>query len=594
MKHLKYLFAAALVAASFVSANAQDSTIIRAMRDELHRNAGQLHLDTLPAPYFLAYEIDDAHTLNIRATLGALVDSGMSHSRNFHVLTRLGNLTFDNGNFFTFGEGSGLVSASSEEGTTLENDYDELRRDLWLSTDAAYKTAVEDISKKKAAFENKTRPEDTIDYTSAAGFVKFYPSHSMQFNAAAWTNLARSLSSVFTQYRDIQSSRVTISIGNEEDYYVNSNGAENTRPSSSVHIGISAAAQAADGMPISDFIAYEVPMPDQLPPEETLKKAVDSMARELVALKHAPVMDEYTGPVMFTGQASAEVFGQIFSDAMCAIRPPDVDNPQMKMALRMLAPESPYQNRIGSRILPVGFTIADKPMEESINGVPAIGGDMIDDEGVPTQDVTLVDHGILKTLLACRTPHKKITATNGHGFGSPARPAITNLEITDTKGESDAQLKQTLIDQCKARELPYGILITKMQPPLMQMESAMDDASSMMFFFSSAMSGEGSKVTPPIVAYRVYPDGREELVRGAEIGGIAISDFKEMLAGGDSPFVYNTTILTKSMSSIYSGSSDKLATIAAPSVVFDELSLKKKEGPFKKPPIVPPPMIGEK
>ena len=36
------------------------------------------------------------------------------------------------------------------------------------------------------------------------------------------------------------------------------------------------------------------------------------------------------------------------------------------------------------------------------------------------------------------------------------------------------------------------------------------------------------------------------------------------------------------MSSIYSTSSNKTATIVAPSVVFDELSLKKKEGPFLK------------
>ena len=254
-----------------------------------------------------------------------------------------------------------------------------------------------------------------------------------------------------------------------------------------------------------------------MPPADAMLRTVDSMAQELIALKSAPVMEEYTGPVMLTGEASAEAFAQVFGDALCAIRQPDVENPQMKMALRMFAPESPYQDRIGSRILPVGFTIADKPSLETMLGVPLIGVDAIDDEGVPTQDVSLVDHGILKTLLACRTPHKKITATNGHGFGYPARPAVTILVITDTKGESDAQLKQTLIDQCKARDLPFGILVTKITPPEFQLANASDDEGAMMIFIGGMMSGDGTQISSPVAVYRVYTDGREELVRGRRI-----------------------------------------------------------------------------
>ena len=40
--------------------------------------------------------------------------------------------------------------------------------------------------------------------------------------------------------------------------------------------------------------------------------------------------------------------------------------------------------------------------------------------------------------------------------------------------------------------------------------------------------------------YKVYPDGREELVRGAEIARIDLKAFKRILAAGDTPYVYNT------------------------------------------------------
>lgn len=594
--HMNTFFYSAMRCALLVllftgAVHAQDAVIQRAMQDEMQRNIKDLHLDTIAAPYYIAYAIDDGHSLSVSATLGGLLDSSTHHSRLFDVDVRIGSPKFDNTNFFSVGNGSGLRFSGGIEGTTLEDNYDALRRDLWIATDAAYKTAIEDISKKKAAFENKTRTEDTVDFISAQPYTKDYPPYPFTFEKSRWVALARTLSAIFERYPELQSSKVSITLKNDESYYLNSEGSENTEPSHDVQITVTASTQADDGMPLSDFVSYYVPTPSDLPSDEAMKNAVDSMAKRLTALRTAPVMDEYTGPVIFTKQASAEVFAQIFGDAMCSIRRPAVDNPQMQFALQMLAPESPYANRIGSRILPGGFTVQDKPDENTINGVPTIGGAAIDDEGVPEQDITLVDHGIMKTLLTCRTPHKKFTTTNGHAWGMPARPAITNLIIKDSKGESMADLKATLIEQCKARGLDYGVLITRLASPNIYNEADNDNGMAMFNrFFGS--DGASEKVTSPIEAYKVYTDGHEELVRGVQISGVGISDFKEMLAGGNDPYVYNTTIRTKAMESPFSVYVIKPATIAAPSVLFDELSLKKNEGPFKKLPVVPSPMLG--
>ncbi|HET7152203.1 MAG TPA: metallopeptidase TldD-related protein, partial [Candidatus Kapabacteria bacterium] len=567
-----FLLAVIIAFATTNISRAQDAVIQRAMRDEMQRNEKDLHLDTIAAPYYIAYAVDDAHGLSVNAMLGGLLDSSTYHSRLFDVDVRVGSTKFDNTNYMSFGGGSGLRYSGGAEGTTLEDNYDALRRDLWIATDAAYKTAIEDLSKKKAALENQTQREDTVDFTSANAYTKDYPPKTLTLDKARWVDLARSLSAVFERYPEIQSSKASISIKNDESYYLNSEGSENTQPSVSVRVVITASTQASDGMPLSDFVAYAVPDISDLPSDAAMTAAADSMARRMVALRNAPVLDEYTGPVIFTGEASAEVFAQVFGDAMCSIRHPATDNPQMQFALQMVAPESPYQSRIGSRILPGGFIVQDKPDADAIDGVKTIGGIAIDDEGIPEQDVTLVDHGIMKTLLTCRTPHKKFTVSNGHGWGIPARPAITNLVITDTKGVSMKEMKATLIEQCKARGLEYGVMVMKLASPNIYNEA---DNASGMSMISRLFGGDGQseKITSPIEVYKVYTDGHEELVRGVQVSGIGISDFKEMLAGGNDPFVYNTFIRTKAMESPFWAYMTKPATIVAPSVLFDELSL---------------------
>ena len=43
----------------------------------------------------------------------------------------------------------------------------------------------------------------------------------------------------------------------------------------------------------------------------------------------------------------------------------------------------------------------------------------------------------------------------------------------------------------------------------------------------------------PLVVYRVYPDGREELVRGVDLIGTPLTVFSKILAAGDQAAVFN-------------------------------------------------------
>ena len=81
--------------------------------------------------------------------------------------------------------------------------------------------------------------------------------------------------------------------------------------------------------------------------------------------------------------------------------------------------------------------------------------------------------------------------------------------------------------------------------------------------------------------YKVYPDGREELVRGAEIARFDLKAFKRMLAAGDKPYVLNS-----------GGTGGR--TVVAPALLFEELDLAKIDRDFDKPPSLANPLARAK
>ena len=139
---------------------------MKAMHDELDRSMKQLQLENLEKPYFISYRVVDSDSTNVSASFGALDSSGQGHSRRLTVEVRVGSYQLDNTNFFSFNfNQSAMVQVFN--GTAellLDDDYKELRRQIWLVTDATYKSAVEDL-KKRAALENKTDTDNTPDFT---------------------------------------------------------------------------------------------------------------------------------------------------------------------------------------------------------------------------------------------------------------------------------------------------------------------------------------------------------------------------------------------------------------------------------------------
>ena len=105
-------------------------------------------------------------------------------------------------------------------------------------------------------------------------------------------------------------------------------------------------------------------------------------------------------------------------------------------------------------------------------------------------------------------------------------------------------------------------------------------------------SGNQRLVSPPLLVYRVYPDGREELVRSLRFHGVTTRSFKEILAASDESYVFDFVDSNAPFALMGAGSFTTSASVIAPSILFDELELEPVQEETPKPPIVPPPPLG--
>src|SRR6185503_11385301 len=165
---LKRRYGLALAVALFVlgvQAPAQESPTVAAMKDEMQRAMTELRMKGEPQPYFIAYEVLDRTIADYSGRLGALVESQPRRTRTLRVEVRVGDYTFDSSRFVVQGFGGGGGMSGETVIAPLDDDYDAIRREIWLTTDTAYKRAITMFARKKAAFQNRTASDPIPDFS---------------------------------------------------------------------------------------------------------------------------------------------------------------------------------------------------------------------------------------------------------------------------------------------------------------------------------------------------------------------------------------------------------------------------------------------
>jgi predicted Zn-dependent protease len=572
------LSALALGAIAVVFAQAPTGDVLfKAMHDELDR-ATKLTLANLEAPYFVEYLVAEEETFSLSANLGGLQSRRRDHFRLPDVRIRVGDYKFDNSNYV--GSGFNFGSRYDLQRFPLENNYPLLRRYLWLITDSAYKSAVEAISRKRAALRNLQQADPINDFAHAEPIKSFRPIRQLRIDENQWANRIRSLSTMFASYPEVKTSGVEFDASEGGFSLVNSEGGEVREPETVAFVRARATAQAPDGMTLRDFVTFHAVGAERLPPDAEMRRGITAMAENVVAMAKAPKGDDYSGPVLFEGVAGAQVFAEVLGRNLTVTRQPTGGGGRGGAA-----PPGEFEGRMGARVLPDSFQVVDDPTQTEWRGRPLFGSYKVDLEGVLAKPLKVVEKGVLKSYLLTRQPVRSFEGSNGRarlpgGFGT-STPTVSNLFVSSTDTVPLGEMKKKLIELCRTRNKPYGMLVRKMDFP----------STASVAEVRAIASGQqgGRPVSLPLLVYRIYVDGHEELVRGLRFRGFNARSLKDILAAGDDSNVFEWMENGAPFALVGGGGSTTEACVVAPSILIDDLELHPIEGEMPKLPVVAPP-----
>lgn len=571
-------FAVWVLSAARGSADFRSDTELRAMADELARSK-TLKLNDLEKPYFIEYTVSDGDQRYVAASFGGLTQSSRVHLRQPRLSIRVGDYKFDNTNsIYTANDRFGLMP--------VDDDYQAMRTQLWIATDAIYKASAEQIAHKRAALREIQDPDDTPDLAPAKPVQMIESPAGLDFNQQQWEERLRTLSRHFDGHSDIVTSDVAVRAISSTYRLVNSEGTVLRVPQEFSQLEIRSSALAPDGSRVWNHRFLAGLKPSELRSEEELAKMADAIASQTDALAKAPLAEDYTGPVLFEQEAAAEMMAQVLTDAIRLERKPLAPPGSSNTGLQSL--DSVWSSRIGAKVTPEWLSIFDDPHQRQFQGTPLAGYYEVDDQGVPGERVSIVEKGTFKNFLLSRQPVRTFNASNGHGrlpgaYGAE-QAVIGNLFVQSEQTVSEEQLKQKLLQVAKTAGLKYGILIRRIDFPSTASFQQLQGMARQM-----QKNGYARTLSAPLLAYRVYPDGHEELVRGLRFREFSAKDIRDLDAVSDRPYVLNYMNNGSSFNLADLGSDATSSSVICPSLLFDSLDLTRAEEEASRPPIVPPP-----
>jgi predicted Zn-dependent protease len=489
------------------------------------------------APYFIEYRVNDVEDFSAEAAFGALRENQRVHVRVLRVVVRIGEYKQDS----YFGRGQGESSI-----LPLDNDPIALRRQIWLATDGAYKAAGQALAEKQAALKQfSVDPNPVDDFANAPPVIAVEPTVSLKVDEAAWKKTLEDVTSLYEQYPDVQSVTASARFTTNNEYLVNSEGTVTRSGKTTCTVQLNSSAQASDGMRLSRNPVYMVARPEELPTRAALVSDAKKMLDTVVALRQAPIIEEeYRGPVLFAPDAADDIVASLVGQNVLG-RKPQLGKPNRTTGA--------FATSYKTRVLPAFLTVIDDPTLADFQGKSLVGNYRVDSEGVKAQAVNVIENGTLTNYLVGRQPIRDFSASNGHGRAAPGSfpgPSLGVLLLKSSEAQSPDELKKKVIQMVTDQGKPFG-------------------------YFVETLGQPGNS---PRLLYRIYAkDGHEELVRGAMFSELDIRALRsDLIAVGNDPLVSNRA-------------GGAPSTIISPSLLFDELEVKRADTSKDKLPDYPPP-----
>jgi TldD protein len=549
------LLTACVVNAAPPDVAAKRSPVLAAMQAELDRSIKTFGTQNPPA-YFIGYTITDSQRVNVSGSNGALLSSSEDRNRWLEVAVRTGNYGLDDSHKVGDKE---MPNGGPGSPVPVDDDATVVRRAIWLETDRQYRAAEQAYIKIKTGKEVKveTAEGQAPDFSQEKAHTFIGPQVSINVDRKPWEEKVRAYTKSFRDSTAVINSIVTFTAQADNDFQVSSEGTQLQFGQIRYRLELFIQGKAPDGMDLDRYFNFDWVNPSDAPDDKAVYAAEATMRKELEGLVAAPLNEPSVGPALLTGRAAAVFFHEVFGHRAEGHRQKDASEGQT------------FAKKVGEPILPNFLTVIDDTTMPKLGSQDLLGYYQFDDEGVPAQPVTLVDHGVLKAFEMSRSPLIGFPNSNGHGrrqLGATPVSRQGNLIVESSKTVTNAQLREKLIELIKQQGKPYGLLI--------------DDIAGG-FTFTGRGQPQAFQVLP-LVVYKVFADGRpDQLVRGVDIVGTPLAALTKIVATGDTPEVFNG----------YCGAESGSVPVAAasPAILTSELEVQKKQSSTDRPPILPAP-----
>lgn len=513
-------------------------------------------VDEAPA-YYLAYHVHEKRGVVLEAEDGALTTDEDDVVRALDVDVRVGSPALDNEHPIEDPQLARLTSFQRLGLVPFGSDEKAVRHHLWLETDRRYREAalmLRVVKTQAQVFSQRDAPPD-FSHEPVETFVQ--PVAELEYDRAHWEPRVRACSKKVR--RGVATGggcRLDLEVNTV--YFVNSEGSVVQRSWTNARFMVQVGVKADDGMPLSRFEQRYAPTPADLPEDADVDAMIETITTDLDALHEAPVVDPYVGPAILEGRAAAVFFHEVFGHRIEGHRQKDKNFGRT------------FTKKIGQQIMPEWLTVYDDPTLRRLNGEYLNGFYRFDDQGVRAQRAELVEDGVFQGFVLGRTPIEGFPNSNGHGRAEPGLDPVSrqgNLVVEANASVDQEELYAQLIAEVKRQGKPYGMVFTDISGG---------------FTNTNTVLPQNFKVEP-IMSYRLYPDGRKELVRGVDITGTPLTALGSILAAGRPLETFNGMCGAESGWVPVSASS--------PSLLFRSLEVERGFQPTNMNPVLPPPSV---
>ncbi|MCB9639613.1 MAG: TldD/PmbA family protein [Myxococcales bacterium] len=489
------------------------------LHSEMNRYMKFFGAKKAPRIYFARYRLLEDKGVSVQAQDGVIIkqqDTRKTPGHQLNVVLRVGDYKLDN----TGRDGYDwqiyrhLMNFSNQLPKEMSDSV--LRKRLWQITDREYKESLAQYHRKRYTQSLKVEIKDKSgDFSKEPSVVLTDVPPPLKFDIKKWKGIVKRVSKF--SLKDPQIVKAVIAVGGHQGaiVMVDSTGSMVIQHKTLYMYTVQVSYLSKKKEYLSNTRLGYFDTEDGLPSETKLAAITKRALKEIVDLSNAPEAEPIEAPAILL----SDVAGVLFHEALG----------HRLEAQRMLSESDgrTFRSKIGEKIIPTFISVLDDPTMRRWQKTPLNGHYLLDDQGVRSRRVTLIEDGVLRNFLMSRKPIDKFKRSNGHGRGTFTSQPVSrqgNLLVISKRAYTMKKLREMLLEEARKQGKPYAFIIGR---------------SSGGYTHTSTYDIQSFKNRPNVVIRIDAKTGKETLVKGLEMIGTPLTVVNNIIATGTKYGVFN-------------------------------------------------------